>query len=84
MKTDTMTLRLPSEVKEQLGVVAKHTRRSKSFLAGEAVASYVAREMAIIERIQRGIDDMEAGRVVPHEQAKPRIRKTLAASKNAT
>lgn len=65
----TMTIRVRPEVKEKLDRIAADTRRSRSFLAGEAVAAYVDRELEIIEGIQRGITDAEAGRVVPHEEA---------------
>jgi predicted transcriptional regulator len=73
----TLTLRLPAELKDRLGVLAAKTRRTRSFLAGEALADYVERELAIIEGIQRGLDDVRAGRVVPHDEAMRRIRKTI-------
>ncbi len=65
----TMSIRLSSETKAQLGALAAATRRSKSFLAAEAVAAYVAREQAIILGIEQGLADMQAGRIVPHEEA---------------
>ena len=74
----TMTVRLPPELKERLGKLAERTRRTKSFLAGEAIADYVARELAIIEGVQRGLEDVRAGRVVPHEEAMRRLRATAA------
>jgi predicted transcriptional regulator len=43
-------------------------KRTKSCLAGEAIADFVARELAIIEGIDRGLADMRAGRVLPHQQ----------------
>ena len=72
-----MTVRLPSELKEGLSRLAARTRRSKSFLAGEAIAAYVARELEIIEGIERGLEDMKAGRVVPHDEAMRRIRAAI-------
>ena len=65
----TMTIRLSSETKAELGLLANATRRSKSFLAAEAVAAYVTRERAIIEGIERGLADMNAGRTIPHDAA---------------
>ena len=65
----TMTIRLSSETKAELGLLANATRRSKSFLAAEAVAAYVARERGIIEGIERGLADMNAGRTIPHDAA---------------
>ncbi len=76
-QTETVTIRMPSETKARLEELALHTRRSKSFLAGEAIADYVERELAIIEGIKRGLADMEAGRTVPHAEAMARIRKTI-------
>jgi predicted transcriptional regulator len=64
-----MTIRVSTDVKEKLGRLAHDTRRSKSYLAAEAVSAYVERELEIIEGIQRGLADVEAGRVVPHDEA---------------
>ncbi len=77
MRSTTMTVRLPETTKEQLGRLAERTRRSRSFLASEAIAAYVAHELAIIEGIEHGLADMEAGRVVPHEEAMRQIRATI-------
>lgn len=76
----TLTLRLPSELKERLGILAEKTRRTRSFLASEALADYVERELAIIEGIERGLDDMRAGRVVPHAEVMKEIREIIAAA----
>ena len=73
----TLTVRLSPEVKERLGQLAERTKRTKSFLAGEAIADFVERELEIVEAIERGLDDVKAGRVVPHEQAMREIRETI-------
>jgi predicted transcriptional regulator len=67
--SETMTIRVRPEVKEKLERIGAATRRSKSFLAGEALAAYVERELEIIEGIQRGLEDVKAGRTVSHEEA---------------
>jgi predicted transcriptional regulator len=77
----TMTIRLSPEVKEKLNRIATDTRRSKSFLAGEAVSAYVDRELEIIEGIKRGLADAKAGRVVPHEQVMAEARQIIANAK---
>lgn len=76
-QSETVTVRMPSETKARLEELARHTRRSKSFLAGEAIADYVERELAIVKAIERGLADVEAGRVVPHEEAIRRLRSTI-------
>jgi predicted transcriptional regulator len=79
--SETLTVRLPAEVKRQLGRLAGHTKRTKSYLASEAITDFVARELAIVEGIKRGLDDMNAGRVVTHKQAMRRLRATVARAK---
>lgn len=69
----TMTIRVSPDVKEKLDRIATDTRRSKSFLAGEAVAAYVDRELEIIEGIKRGLADVEAGGIVSHDKAMAEI-----------
>ncbi len=74
----TLTVRLSPEVKKRLGRLAEHTKRTKSFLAGEAITDFVDRELAIVDGIKRGLADMAAGRVVPHRSAMRRLRTTVA------
>lgn len=81
MTTSTMTIRIDDSVKEKLERLAHDTRRSKSFLAAEAVSAYVDRELEIIEGIQRGLADVEAGRVVPHDEVMAKARRIIADAK---
>jgi len=80
----TMTIRVSPEVKAKLGRIATDTRRSKSFLAGEAVAAYVDRELEIIQGIKTGLADMEAGRLVPHDEAMAEIHAAIDAAGPST
>ena len=80
----TMTIRVTPDLKEKLGRLAHNTRRTKSYLAAEAVEAYVTRELQIIEGIERGLADVEAGRVTPQDAAMDRIDAAIAAAdKNA-
>ena len=83
MDTTTLTVRLPAELKEKLDALAESTQRTKSFLAAEAIADYVARETEIIAGVERGLEDMRAGRVVPHEEAMRRIRATIERARSS-
>ena len=73
----TMTIRVSAELKEKLGRLARGTRRSRAFLAAEAVSAYVERELEIIEGIQRGLVDVAAGRTLPHEQVMAEARQIV-------
>lgn len=77
----TMTIRIPVDVKDKLGRLARGTRRSKSFLAAEAVSAYVERELAIIGGVERGLEDVAAGRVVPHDEVTAEAHAIVADAK---
>ncbi len=77
MSSTTVTVRLNPEVKAALSRLAAATARTRSYLAGEAIADYVARELAIVEGIREGLDDAENERLVSHDAAMKRVRNTL-------
>jgi predicted transcriptional regulator len=74
-----MTIRVSTEIKDKLEQLAQDTKRSKSFLAAEAVSAYVERELDIIDAIKRGLADVEAGRVVDHDEAMAEVYAIIAA-----
>ena len=76
-QSETLSVRVSAETKEKLAELAQHTRRTRSFLAGEAIADYVDRELEIVAGIHRGLADMEAGRVIPHDEAMRQLRETI-------
>ena len=63
----TLSLRVDEETRERLEALAKRRRRSKSFLAAEAIASYVEAERWQLDEIAAGLDDIKRGRTVGHE-----------------
>ncbi|MFT4073937.1 MAG: ribbon-helix-helix protein, CopG family [Asticcacaulis sp.] len=76
--SSTMTIRVSTELKDKLERIAAHTRRSKSWLAGEAIETYVARELQIVEGIERAIDGMTLQPGVPHEDVMAELRQIVA------
>ena len=79
----TLTVRLSAELTGRLGELAVWTRRAKSALAREAIGDYVARELEFIAGIERGLDDMKAGRVVAHEDVAADIDATIKGAARA-
>ncbi len=57
----TMTVRLPSEVKERLDRLAKTTQRSRSWLAASAITEFVKTQEWQLTEIQRGIREADKG-----------------------
>jgi predicted transcriptional regulator len=66
--TATLSIRIDPETRKKLDSLALRSRRSKSFLAAEAIAQYVAAEEWQLGEIQAGIEDIESGRQVSHEK----------------
>jgi predicted transcriptional regulator len=80
-ETTTMTIRVPLDLKAKLDRLAGLTRRSRSYLAAEALEIYARNELEIVEGILQGLADVEAGRVVPHEQVAAELRAIIAKAK---
>ena len=63
-----MTVRLPPEVGEKLEALARGTKRSKAYLASEAIATFVERNSWQVARIKAALEDARSGRPgIPHE-----------------
>jgi len=58
--TTTMTLRLSQELKGKLERLAESTRRSKSYLAAEAIAEYVDANARQVEEIRKAVEKADA------------------------
>ena len=68
-KSTMMTVRLTPEVRDKLDALARDTKRSKAYLASEAIASYVDRNGWQIEEIKKGLEEARSGTPgVPHEE----------------
>ena len=66
--TETLSIRLDAGTKKRLDVLAQRSKRSKSFLAAEAIARYVEIEEWQLDEIRAGIADLDAGHSVSHEK----------------
>ena len=63
-----LNIRLPADTLRRLDAVAAATQRTRSFIANEALEAWIARESAIIEDLQIGLEEARVGKVVPHER----------------
>jgi predicted transcriptional regulator len=73
----TVTVRMSSKDRERLESVAKASQRSKSFVANEAILRFLAEEEAHIDGINAALEEMRAGKSVPHDEAMRKIRSTI-------
>ncbi len=66
--TETLSIRIDAETKKRLDALSKRSRRSKSFLAAEAITAYVDSEEWQLGEILDGISDLDSGQSVSHEK----------------
>lgn len=67
-KSQIITARIDPEVMELVDRVAKAKGRSRSWLAARAIEKMVRAELAFMEFVQEGEDDIAAGRFLTQEQ----------------
>ena len=72
--TTTLSVRIGTDIKKRLEALAKRARRSKSFLAAEAIAAFVEAESWQLDEIQAGLAELDAGRGVPHKDVAAWLR----------
>lgn len=80
--TDTLTVRLSTEVKSNLEALATSTQRSKSWLAAQAIAEYLEREAWQIEQIQEALQiaDSDDATWVSHETVMAELDQKIASA----
>ncbi len=66
--TETLSIRIDASTKKKLDALSKRAKRSKSFLAAEAIAAYLESEEWQIGELQSGIEELDAGQEIRHEK----------------
>ena len=72
--TTTLSVRIDAETKKRLEALAKRARRSKSFLAAEAIAAFVEAESWQLDEVRAGLTQLDEGRGVSHKQVSAWLR----------
>ena len=72
--TTTLSIRLDPKVKKRLEALAKVSKRSRSFIAAEAISAYVEAEEWQLGEIGAGLQDLEENRTVPHDRVSKWLR----------
>ncbi len=70
MSTETLSIRIDSETKRKLELLAAQTQRSKSFLAAEALSAFIELESWQIGEIQAGISELDKGNGVAGDEVR--------------
>jgi len=72
--TTIVTTRIDAALKAKLDALARSMKRSKSYLAAEAIAAYVALNEWQVAEIEAGKAELDAGEGLSQEQAEERYR----------
>jgi RHH-type rel operon transcriptional repressor/antitoxin RelB len=70
MNTDTVSVRLARSTKARLQQLAKHTGRSRAFIAAAAIEEYLDINEWQVAGILGAIASLDGGKGVPHERVK--------------
>jgi predicted transcriptional regulator len=66
------------ETSKRLEELSALTRRSKSFLANEAIERYLSEEEAFIASVKQGMADVEAGAVYSTDEMREQLQAFVA------
>ena len=72
--TTILSVRLAAETKSRLEALARRAKRSKSFLAAEAIAAFVEAESWQLDETQAGLRELDAGGGVSHRAVSSWLR----------
>jgi predicted transcriptional regulator len=80
-KDVTITARIDEELSARLARLSSLLGRSKSWLVGQALESYLEAELAFAAAVEEGRRDARAGRTSTHEAVVKRFKARFAARK---
>ncbi len=72
------TVRFDEAVLSRLDGLARETKRSRNWLIQEAVGRYLDYEVWFVDQVRVGLEDVEEGRTVPHDQVMAEVREKIA------
>jgi predicted transcriptional regulator len=68
-ESSVLTVRLEAGVKSRLEALARRTRRSRSWLAAEAITAYVEQNAWQIAEIEAGLAELDRGEGIDEAEA---------------
>ncbi len=76
-ETTTITVRIPKTLEQDISELSGLTKRSKSYLARQAVKAYVAEELRICRMIQEGVESAERGELYTTEEVMDHVQEII-------
>ena len=75
MNSSTISARINDDTARNLEKRAKATKRSKSYLAGEAIQAYIEDQLWQIDAIKKGVEDADKGLFASDEDVKKTFKR---------
>ncbi|MEM7224271.1 MAG: CopG family ribbon-helix-helix protein [Pseudomonadota bacterium] len=69
-----ITLRVDDELLARLDELAALTDRSRNWILRDAVIRYLDEEQQWIDRVKRGLEEADQGKLVPHDEVMAEMR----------
>jgi predicted transcriptional regulator len=82
-KSVTITARIPAALAKKLETYAKTAKRTRSWVIEDILDRYVDNEIAIVEAVNEGIRQIDAGLGIPHEEVFRKLRLKSAERRKA-
>jgi predicted transcriptional regulator len=73
-ETPPLIIRLTPQLEKEVGKVAKALGRPASWVVEQAVKEFLAVQESHLAAIDEGIQDADAGRVIPHDEVAAWVR----------
>ncbi len=78
MSSAVITARVPAETLALIDKVVRQRGRSRSWFIAEAVKQAATAQAKFDALVQEGVDDIEAGRIVPHDEVMAHFETLIA------
>ena len=75
----SITVRVRDDMVQELDELARAMDRSRSWVVTDALARYLAEERHWMEQIKRGIEELDRGEGIPHEEVMAEMRRMITA-----
>jgi predicted transcriptional regulator len=82
-KSVTVTARIPPSLAKRLEAYSKVSGRTKSWIVEDILDRYVDREKAFAEAVRVGLDELDAGLTVAHEDVFRKVRENSSGRRKA-
>ena len=82
-KHSVISARVDADLLVKLDRIAEFNDRSRAWVIARLLDNAASKELEFVEFVQEGLDDIAAGRVVPHERVVAEIEARVAGRKAA-